>query len=260
SPNDDVSNGLYFGVDGAADPLGILPEGFLGETTVRGLVVPKWATQIQVLSHVSTGGFLMHCEWNSVLESVVNGVPMITWPLYAEQKMNVVMLSEDLRVGLRPELGPDGVVRRDENCEGANAADEEGKRMRSRMEELKVAAMSPDHGSSSTKALNEIARIWKNNFVVNGVPMITWPLYAEQKMNVVMLSEDLRVGLRPELGPNMFVRRDEVSRIVRELMAVGEEGKRMRSRIEELKVAASATMSPDHGSSSTTTLNEIARI
>ncbi|KAL8158783.1 hypothetical protein V2J09_000320 [Rumex salicifolius] len=152
SPNDAVSNGAYFGVDGAADPHGILPEGFLDETAGRGLVVPKWAPQIQVLSHVSTGGFLTHCGWNSVLESVVNGVPMITWPLYAEQKMNAVMLSEDLRVGVRPKLGPDGVVRRDEVSRVVRelmAAGEEGKRMRSRMEELKaeaLAAMSPDHG------------------------------------------------------------------------------------------------------------------
>ncbi|KAL8167905.1 LOW QUALITY PROTEIN: hypothetical protein V2J09_009404 [Rumex salicifolius] len=188
---------------------------------------------------------------------------MITWPLYVEQKMNVVMLSEDLRVGLRPELGPNRVVHRDEVSRIVRelmAADEEGKRMSSRMEELKVATltvMSPDHGSSSTKALNEIARIWKTKLERG-----EWG--AHDHVAALRRAKDERCdaerGPEPELGPNRFVRRDEVSRIVRELMAANEEEKRMSSRMEELKVAASTAMSLDHGSSSTKALNEIARI
>nr|BCB01552.1 UDP-glucose glucosyltransferase [Rheum palmatum] len=165
SPNDAVANATYFSVDGEADPLRLLPEGFLDQTAGRGLVVPKWAPQIEVLSHGSTGGFLTHCGWNSVLESVVHGVPMITWPLYAEQKMNAVMLTEDLRVGLRPTVNKDGIVRGDEIASVVRelVQGEQGKRIRTRMEELKAAAsVALSEDGSSTKALNEIARKWES--------------------------------------------------------------------------------------------------
>ncbi|KAD4585953.1 hypothetical protein E3N88_23554 [Mikania micrantha] len=75
----------------------LLPEGFLYRTKERGLVVKKWAPQVAVLSHKSVGGFVTHCGWNSVLEAVSFGVPMVAWPLYAEQRFvisfsNILML------------------------------------------------------------------------------------------------------------------------------------------------------------------------
>nr|BAP90371.1 UDP-glycose: glycosyltransferase UGT72B19 [Fagopyrum esculentum] len=164
SPNDAVANATYFSVDGESDPLQLLPSGFLDETAGRGLVVPKWAPQIEVLSHGSTGGFLTHCGWNSILESVVHGVPLITWPLYAEQKMNAVMLTEDLKVGLRPVAGKDGIIRGDEIARVVRELmeGEEGKRIKDRMVELKVAAkVALSEDGSSTKALIEIAKQWE---------------------------------------------------------------------------------------------------
>lgn len=78
----------------------LLQEGFLHRTADRGLVVKSWAPQVAVLSHDSVGGFLTHCGWNSVLESLRFGVPMICWPLYAEQKFNKVLLVKELEVAL----------------------------------------------------------------------------------------------------------------------------------------------------------------
>ncbi|KAK1302766.1 UDP-glycosyltransferase 72B1 [Acorus calamus] len=62
---------------------------------------------------------------------------------------------------------------------------------------------------------------------VYGVPLITWPLYAEQKMNAVLLIEDVRIAIRPTVGEDGEVRK-EVSKVVRALME-GEEGKAARS-------------------------------
>lgn len=70
-----------------ADISDLLPEGFESRTRDRGLVVPSWAPQTPVLSHPSTGAFLSHCGWNSSIESILHGVPMIAWPLFGEQRM-----------------------------------------------------------------------------------------------------------------------------------------------------------------------------
>lgn len=47
-----------------------------------------WAPQTQILKHPATGGFLSHCGWNSILESVCAGVPILGWPSMAEQHTN----------------------------------------------------------------------------------------------------------------------------------------------------------------------------
>jgi hypothetical protein len=89
--------------DGEEDAaLSLLPEGFLARTADRGLVVTasSWVPQVEVLRHASTGAFLSHCGWNSTLEAVGAGVPMVCWPLVAEQWMNKVYIVEELKVGV----------------------------------------------------------------------------------------------------------------------------------------------------------------
>ncbi|WOL17082.1 hypothetical protein Cni_G25871 [Canna indica] len=76
----------------------VLPEGFLKRTKQRGLVVKSWAPQVEVLNHEAVGGFVTHCGWNSVLEAVTAGVAMVAWPLYAEQRMNKVLLMEQAQL------------------------------------------------------------------------------------------------------------------------------------------------------------------
>ncbi|RLM80867.1 hypothetical protein C2845_PM12G07960 [Panicum miliaceum] len=69
------------------DPLAWLPEGFVERTSGRGLAVAAWAPQARVLSHPATAALVSHCGWNSTLERVASGMPMVAWPLYAEQRM-----------------------------------------------------------------------------------------------------------------------------------------------------------------------------
>ncbi|KAM0944254.1 putative UDP-glucuronosyl/UDP-glucosyltransferase, UDP-glycosyltransferase family [Dioscorea sansibarensis] len=75
-----------------------------GETPVvdedKGLVVNGWAPQLLILNHPAVGGFMTHCGWNSSLEGITAGVPMITWPLFAEQFFNEKLIVEVLRVGV----------------------------------------------------------------------------------------------------------------------------------------------------------------
>lgn len=65
-----------------------LPKGFLERVGERGMVVEEWVPQVQILKHRSTGGFLSHCGWSSVLESIKSGVPIIAAPMQLDQPLN----------------------------------------------------------------------------------------------------------------------------------------------------------------------------
>ncbi|KFK30683.1 hypothetical protein AALP_AA6G014400 [Arabis alpina] len=159
-----IANASYFDSHSKTDPLAFLPPGFLERTKGRGFVIPSWAPQAQILSHPSTGGFLSHCGWNSTLESIVSGVPLIAWPLFAEQKMNAILLTEDIHVALRVRSGDDGLVRREEVTRVVKGLmeGEEGKGVRNKMKEMKEGASKvlKDDGTS-TKALSLVALKWK---------------------------------------------------------------------------------------------------
>ncbi|XP_057442273.1 UDP-glycosyltransferase 71K2-like [Lotus japonicus] len=80
-----------------------LPEGFSEwmELEGRGMVC-GWAPQVEVLAHKAIGGFVSHCGWNSILESLWFGVPTLTWPIYAEQQLNAFRMVREW--GLAVEL------------------------------------------------------------------------------------------------------------------------------------------------------------
>ncbi|XP_059651072.1 scopoletin glucosyltransferase-like [Cornus florida] len=77
-----------------------LPEGFEERTKGKGLIIRGWAPQVLILDHDAVGGFVTHCGWNSTLEGVSAGVPMVTWPLFAEQFFNEKLVTDILRIGV----------------------------------------------------------------------------------------------------------------------------------------------------------------
>ncbi|XP_042503211.1 UDP-glycosyltransferase 88F3-like [Macadamia integrifolia] len=143
----------------------LLPQGFLDRNKETGLVVKSWAPQVKVLSHESVGGFVTHCGWNSVLEGVCAGVPMLAWPLYAEQRMNKAILVEEMKLAMPMEVSEDGLVSAAEVEKRVTSLmeSEEGRVLRERSQKMKEEAMAAwtECGSSIT-AFNEVAESWIN--------------------------------------------------------------------------------------------------
>ncbi|KAL6840800.1 hypothetical protein ACP4OV_029326 [Aristida adscensionis] len=94
-----------------------LPPEFLAETEGRRCVA-VWCPQERVLRHRAVGCFVTHCGWNSTCEGVAAGVPMVCWPVFADQYTNCKYACDIWRVGLRL----DAEVRREQVAAHVGAA------------------------------------------------------------------------------------------------------------------------------------------
>ncbi|XP_075675232.1 UDP-glycosyltransferase 92A1-like [Castanea sativa] len=142
-----------------------LPDGF--EERIReknqGLLVHKWAPQQEILSHKSIGAFLSHCGWNSVLESLSQGIPIIGWPLGGEQCFNSQMLENEVGVcievarGVNSETKHDEVARVIKMVLGKTEKGEEMRRKANQMKEKMEDSLRGGGGfeGSSIKAIND---------------------------------------------------------------------------------------------------------
>lgn len=92
------------------------PEGFEDRmaSTRRGLLIQKWAPQVEILSHRAVSAFLTHCGWNSTLEALSHGVPLLGWPMAAEQFFNVMLLEKEAGVCVEVARGKSCEVRHED--------------------------------------------------------------------------------------------------------------------------------------------------
>ncbi|XP_071713554.1 UDP-glycosyltransferase 88B1-like [Rutidosis leptorrhynchoides] len=143
----------------------LLPDGFLCRTKDRGFVVKNWAPQVKVLSHESIGGFVTHCGWNSVLEATRAGVPMLAWPLYAEQRMNKIVMVEEMKLALPIDESDNGTVTSEEFEKRVRQLMEsnEGRIVRDVLNERKkdAARAMSDVCGSSRLALAKLVESWQ---------------------------------------------------------------------------------------------------
>lgn len=129
-----------------------LPDGFIEEMGNQCLIVP-WCNQLQVLSHPSVAGFITHCGWNSMLESISLGVPMIGLPSWSEQYTNCKLMADEWKLGirLRDGAGIDKLIARDDIYNAVRKLlSDEGKEMKKNAEALRDNAKAAmlDGGSS----------------------------------------------------------------------------------------------------------------
>ena len=142
-----------------SDWIELLPKGFQDSVGDRGCIV-RWAPQREVLAHPAVGGFWSHCGWNSTLESIGEGIPMICKPCFGDQRVNVRYVSYVWRVGLELEELDRGEI---EKAVRRLILDDEGKEMRERIKELKEKfEICIRNGGSSNNSLNELV-----NFIVS---------------------------------------------------------------------------------------------
>lgn len=136
---------------------GVFPPEFLEETRDRGRLV-GWCPQERVLKHASIRGFLTHCGWNSTIESICGGVPILSWPFFSEQPLNCYFSRTAWGIGA--EIPRD--VKRDE-VESLVRELMDGKKgevMRRKAEEWKTAAEEAvGQGGSSYKNLEELVSL-----------------------------------------------------------------------------------------------------
>ncbi|XP_030531393.1 UDP-glycosyltransferase 87A1-like [Rhodamnia argentea] len=133
-----------------------------------GLVVP-WCEQLKVLCHPSVGGFWTHCGWNSTLEAIYAGVPMLTCPILMDQVPNGKQIVEDWKIGLRfkkecgggsHDGGVENMVTRQEIARLVrklmDVESSEGRDMRKRAREMRESCRrAAARGGSSDRNLEE---------------------------------------------------------------------------------------------------------
>ncbi|CAL2263877.1 unnamed protein product [Prunus armeniaca] len=117
---------------------------------------PRW----KFLAHDAVGGFWSHCGWNSTLESLSEGVPMICRPCSGDQKVQARYMSQVWKVGLQLENELErGEI---ERAVIKLMVDDDGKGMRVRARELKEKIEVSMKGGSTYHSLNELVELMRS--------------------------------------------------------------------------------------------------
>ncbi|KAL0922620.1 hypothetical protein M5K25_006619 [Dendrobium thyrsiflorum] len=132
-----------------------------GDSDSKGMVV-TWCDQLKVLCHPSVGGFLTHCGWNSTMEGIFAGVPMLIFPIVFDQPPNGRLVVDEWGAGvwLREDAKSVEVVGRKKVAELVKRVmdleGDESREMRKRVVMLREACRSTvEEGGSSTVNLND---------------------------------------------------------------------------------------------------------
>ncbi|KIJ46278.1 glycosyltransferase family 1 protein [Sphaerobolus stellatus SS14] len=163
-----------------ASPHAVIPDQLVQKVQESGIgLLSKWAPQQLILAHKATGWFVSHCGQNSFVESLAEGVPLLAWPLFADQPYNAAILSLRLNVGyqlmeartgtaglkalkrgIQP-TGTDEALRREtlEIIEKMRTADGKLKRQNAQNLQAQMKAAWDEDG----EAVTELKRLLENN-------------------------------------------------------------------------------------------------
>ncbi|PPR86519.1 hypothetical protein GOBAR_AA34172 [Gossypium barbadense] len=137
-----------------------LPKWFLESNKEKGMVV-TWCNQLEMLAHPAVGCFATHCGWNSTLEGLSLGVPMVGVPKWADQLTDAKFVEEIWGIGVRAKEDEEGVVRREEliKCLKEVMEGERGKEIKSNANKWKeLAKKAISEGGSSDECINKFVQ------------------------------------------------------------------------------------------------------
>ncbi|KAL0928427.1 hypothetical protein M5K25_000308 [Dendrobium thyrsiflorum] len=136
-----------------------LPTGFADTTKKNGSLVVSWAPQLEILATGKFGCFVTHCGWNSTMEALALGVPMVALPQWTDQATNAKYIEEVWGMGIRARKGEEEIVRREEveRCVREVMEGERSEGIRRRAREWKEASRrAMDAGGSSDQNIAEL--------------------------------------------------------------------------------------------------------
>jgi pathogen-inducible salicylic acid glucosyltransferase len=126
----------------------------------------NWIPQLEVLSNKAIGCFFTHCGWNSTLEALCLGVPMVAIPQWTDQPLNAKFVEDVWKVGIRVMVNENGIVTRKEieSCIRKVLENDVGSEMRinaKKWRELAIEAISD--GGTSDNNINEFVNKLKSS-------------------------------------------------------------------------------------------------
>jgi len=127
----------------------MVPQGFLESTKGKGMVIEGWAPQSLILNHSSIGGFITHCGWNSILESMSFGIPIIAMPINHDQPLNS-RLVEELGIGVEILRGENGKIMKEEVAKGIRKVVEEKTRKQVNFKAMQLSEKIKLKGEKAT--------------------------------------------------------------------------------------------------------------
>jgi pathogen-inducible salicylic acid glucosyltransferase len=142
-----------------ADQESKLPKDFKSETSEKGLII-NWCPQLDVLAHRAVACFMTHCGWNSTLEALCSGVPMIAVPQWVDQTTNAKFIADVWEAGVRVQVNENRMVTGEEieRCIRQVTETERGKELkRNAIKWKELAKEAVSEGGSSDRNIEEFA-------------------------------------------------------------------------------------------------------
>nr|AFJ52952.1 UDP-glycosyltransferase 1 [Linum usitatissimum] len=144
-----------------------LPPNFAADVDIdgKGLIV-SWCPQLEVLEHEAVGCFVTHCGWNSTLEGLSLGVPMVAMPQWTDQATNAKYIEDVWKMGVRCQKNEEGIVKREmvEKCLRGVMEGEEGKEMKRNADKWrKMMKEAAGEGGSSDRNISDFVDSLRNH-------------------------------------------------------------------------------------------------